>query len=146
VNAEAEATRLLREADIRVTVPRILIFGYLLSTKTHPTCEQIYNSLKDTNPSLSLASVYNVTDKLAEAKLIKQITAPDGTRHYDGVTKFHGHFYCLDCRNFFDISCKTADFLDELPGAEILNCEVTARGYCPKCAAASSGGKIRRNK
>ena len=136
MNAEAEATRLLREADIRVTVPRVLIFGYLLSHKTHPTCERIYNSLKASNPTLSLASVYNVTDKLSEEGLVKQITAPDGTRHYDGITEFHGHFYCLDCRNLFDINCKDHELFEELPGAVVVSCEVTARGYCPKCASA----------
>ena len=124
----------LREAGIRVTVPRVLILDYLLKNRVHPTCDDIYNALKDDNPKLSLASVYNVTEKLAQESLLIRIVSPDGERHYDSMTDFHGHFFCRKCGKIFDIKCIPESLFEELPGAVTTSISLTAEGKCPKCA------------
>ena len=54
----SESETILRNSGIRVTKPRVIIYDYILSTKSHPTCEEIYAALKDENPNLSFATVY----------------------------------------------------------------------------------------
>ena len=88
-NTEITSQDKLREAGIRVTGPRIRIYEYLLTHRTHPTCDDIYRSLKDEDKSLSLASVYNVTEKLSEVGLVAEIISPDGQKHYDGFLPEH---------------------------------------------------------
>ena len=134
MSIELSATDRLREAGIRVTVPRLLIFQYLIDNRTHPTCDRIYNDLKDNNPSLSLATVYNVTEKLADEKLVAVIVSPDGERHYDSVTDFHGHFYCDQCSSIFDFKCRPDKMPECLKGVVVKSVSYIARGYCPDCA------------
>ena len=134
MSIELSAQDRLREAGIRVTVPRLLIFQYLIDNRTHPTCDRIYNDLKDDNPSLSRATVYNVTEKLAEESLVTTIVSPDGERHYDSITDFHGHFYCDQCGSIYDFKCRPDKMPDCLKGAIVKNISYMARGYCPDCA------------
>ena len=127
----------LREAGIRVTTPRVIIYDYLLKHRTHPTCDEIFTGIRAENPSLSLASVYNVTEKLAAHDLILRIVSPDGERHYDAKTDFHAHFFCENCGKIYDVSCDRENDMLELPGAVINSISVSAYGLCPSCAAES---------
>ncbi|MCQ2504096.1 MAG: transcriptional repressor [Saccharofermentans sp.] len=131
---ELSATDRLRESGIRVTVPRRIIFQYLIDNKTHPTCDRIYNDLKDTNSSLSLATVYNVTEKLVQENLVNVFVAPDGEHHYDSITEFHGHLYCEQCMTIFDFKSKPDKIPDILKGAVIKSVSYMAVGHCPECA------------
>ena len=93
----------------------------------------IYKDLKSDDGSLSLASVYNVTEKLAEAGLINELISPDGQKHYDGVIDFHGHFFCKECGKIMDVSC-CKDFLpDELEGARVDSMSLIMSGICHDC-------------
>lgn len=128
-----EAETILRNSGIRVTKPRLLIYDYIMSTKSHPTCDEIYDALKKDNPTLSFATVYNVTEKLYAEKVLLRLNAPTGERRYDAVVDFHGHFYCDKCNKVFDISCNDSSFIAPIKGFELKNIEVTATGLCPDC-------------
>lgn len=128
-----EAKRILREADVKVTTPRILILQFLLDNLIHPTCEQIYSSIKEDNANISLASVYNVTEKLTSEKIIRQIITPDGLKHYDGVVDFHSHFYCNHCEKLYDVECDQDSIKINFPGSVQLTHEIMTRGICPTC-------------
>ena len=132
-NTEITSQDKLREAGIRVTGPRIRIYEYLLTHRTHPTCDDIYRSLKDEDKSLSLASVYNVTEKLSEVGLVAEIISPDGQKHYDGIIDFHGHFFCKSCGKIMDVSC-SHDFLPEhLEGCKVDSVSLVISGECKDC-------------
>ena len=134
-NAEITSQDRLREAGLRVTVPRLRVYEYLLTHRTHPTCDDIYNGLKNDEGSLSLASVYNVTEKLAEAGLVNEIVSPDGQKHYDGMIDFHGHFFCKVCGSIIDVSC-CKDFSPEnLEGSRVDSVSLIIRGLCKDCVA-----------
>lgn len=123
----------LREAGIRITGPRLRIYDYLLTHRTHPTCEDIYKDLKTDDDSLSLASVYNVTDKLAEVGLVTELISPDGHKHYDGITDFHGHFFCKKCSNVMDVMCCKDFAVDALEGNRIDSVSLIISGVCKVC-------------
>lgn len=123
----------LREAGIRITGPRLRIYDYLLTHRTHPTCEDIYKDLKTDDDSLSLASVYNVTDKLAEVGLVTELISPDGQKHYDGITDFHGHFFCKKCSNVMDVMCCKDFVADTLEGNRIDSVSLIISGVCKDC-------------
>lgn len=123
----------LREAGIRVTTPRVIILEYLMKNYTHPTCEQIYQAILKDNPSMAFASVYNVTDKLANVGLIKRLVSPDGEYHYDANNKYHGHFFCDKCNSIYDLSCDHEIKFEELSGAAIKNVSISVMGTCQDC-------------
>ena len=127
-----EAERILRNSGIRITRPRVEVYDYILSKRTHPTCEEIYDNLKDVNPSLSLATVYNVTERLVDEKLLLRLNSPNGERRFDGTLKMHGHLYCEVCGNVYDFNIKR-DLVSGNSDFIFKNIDVTAAGICPNC-------------
>ena len=130
-----EAEQRLRDSGIRVTKPRLQVYDYIIRYRTHPTCEEIHRGLKDESPSLSLATVYNVTEKLCDEHLLNRLISPDGERRFDGTLEFHGHFYCRECgliRDFFcdgDIVSDSKNIAD----CKLEELEIKAVGLCPDC-------------
>ena len=55
----------LREKGFKVTPQRIAICEFILSSKNHPTADQVYQVVKKKYPTLSLATVYQ-TDRSNE--------------------------------------------------------------------------------
>lgn len=130
---EISAQDRLREAGIRVTTPRLLVYQYLLDNKIHPTCDQIYNSVHKDNPGISLASVYNVTEKLVEERLVMKITSPNGEGHYDSITDYHGHFFCNKCGEIYDFPARYDKLPPNLSGSHITSVSYVVEGHCPSC-------------
>lgn len=127
-----EAEHILRSSGIRITKPRVDVYDYIISKKSHPTCEEIYDNLKGSNPSLSLATIYNVTERLVDENLLIRITAPNGERRFDGTINFHGHFYCESCGMVFDYEIKREQ-LESDSRFIYKNIDVMASGICPDC-------------
>ncbi|MCQ2529410.1 MAG: transcriptional repressor [Saccharofermentans sp.] len=123
----------LREAGIRVTGPRVAILDFLMKDKSHPTCDRIFEAVKANSEKMSLASVYNVTEKLYEAGLVRRLLSPDGEYHYDGVYGFHGHFFCNKCNSIYDIKCDRNINYEELDGAVVQTVALSTYGICPQC-------------
>lgn len=127
------ATERLRASGLRVTNPRVLIYAFLIENNSHPTCDEIYSSLKDEEEGLSFASVYNVTQKLSEVGLVNELVTPDGQKHYDAQIKFHGHFFCNRCNSIFDFNCTKELYEKQLGKHKLDTINVYAKGLCEKC-------------
>lgn len=128
-----ESEAFLRNLGIRVTKPRVMIYDYIATTKSHPTCEEIYEALKNDNPTLSFATVYNVTEKLYEEKVLLRLNSPTGERRYDATTVFHGHFYCDNCGRVSDLSCKNEEIFTSVQDFDIKSVDITVTGICADC-------------
>ncbi len=80
-----------------------MIYEYLKNTTSHPRADDIYLALKDSIPSLSLATVYrNLKFFESEGKAIS-INRADGSQSFDGDTSVHYHFECKCCNKIFDV-------------------------------------------
>lgn len=129
----------LREAGLKVTVPRIKIMQILESAKDHHlTAEDVYKILLEGNEDVGLATVYRVLTQFEAAGLV--------TRHYfeGGLSVFelsqgdhHDHLVCVQCH-------KVVEFVD--PVIETRQTEIAKRygfrmtdhslhiyGICPEC-------------
>jgi Fur family peroxide stress response transcriptional regulator len=129
----------LKEANLRLTPQRIAICDLLASTDTHPTAQDIYETLRPQFPSMSLATVYNTLDALVELGAVNEIgTAGDGSLHYDADTGPHVNLACLRCHRVIDLPSKYVGALDrEVEGSsgyQILGSRVMYYGICPECA------------
>ena len=67
------AAQSLQEKNIRPSLLRIKILEYLISVKTHPTVDEIYDKLLPEIPTLSKTTVYNTLKLLVEAGFPKQL-------------------------------------------------------------------------
>lgn len=128
----------LKEAGMRLTHQRRVICDYLAKTDAHPTAATIYEALKPGLPSLSLMTVYNTLNTLAELGAIQVIgQAGDDTVHYDSDTEPHINLICIDCQKIEDYPSpyirNLEQAIDAGSGFRIQGARVVFYGLCPEC-------------
>lgn len=99
----------IRDAGFKVTPQRLSIYMAVLESKEHPKVEHIYQSLKEANPSFTLATVYRTLESFADAGLITRIFHPGQSKRYDGNVEDHHHLVCNHCEQVSDISLAMLD-------------------------------------
>ncbi|WP_416335338.1 Fur family transcriptional regulator [Anaerococcus sp. DFU013_CI05] len=124
---------LLEEKGIRLSHQRLLILNYLALNHTHPTAEKIYKDLKEVDPVISQATVYNTLNLLAEKKIIKELDFNMNSKRYEFRKRFHGHFICEKCGSISDFEVIDHNLPDELTNYDIRSEEIVYRGLCHNC-------------
>src|SRR5437868_14962876 len=87
----------------KVTSQRLIIWRTLADDKTHPTAEAIYQRVKPSLPSLSLATLYSILNELVEWGELRRFDAGDGSIHFDPDTSPHAELICLRCHKVRDV-------------------------------------------
>lgn len=87
---------------LKATPQRMAIFKSICETDEHPSTEQIYEAIKSTNPTISLATVYKTLETLAEVGLIAKIKTDENIVRYDAGTDSHNHVYCTRTNKVID--------------------------------------------
>ena len=118
-----------------MTRQRRIIHDYLLSTKSHPTAEEIYMNVKKNMPSIAVGTVYRNLSLMTDAGEVRRITVPEHPDRYDGDVSPHDHLLCMKCKKLFDIGSVGVDIPT---GTLVLGYEVTVKTICPACAGAES--------
>ena len=127
----------LRQHHLKVTPQRLAIFHTLENTTAHPSAETIYNSLRDTHPTMSLATVYKTLDALVKASLVQQLNVGEDSYRYDAMTAPHPHIICTCCKKVFDLESSALpsnkEQIEELTGFNLSHEQVYFYGTCPDC-------------
>lgn len=132
----SDVKELLRGRGVKPTVHRIEILRYIMSTRIHPTADEVYEYFRKEErlPVLSRATVYNTLKALAEAGLVTVIITPDAVR-YDYVTKGHHHFYCHACRKVYDVELNVElPRIEKINGHVVQHAQLTMVGVCQVCS------------
>lgn len=90
---------------------RDAIINCLADRMDHPTAETIYKELKQTNPSISLGTVYRNLNQLVSWNTIQKISTGFGPDRFDPTHEPHAHFYCTKCGCVSDITVDDTSFL-----------------------------------
>lgn len=124
------------ETKFKNSEKRNELLKILRGTKTHPSAEWIYQQMKETYPTIGLATVYRNLKILLEQNLIFKVDVGDGTDHFDaGIEIPHDHAYCRMCGGIFDIYDIPDTYLNEL-SADDFSVEAHSLilyGKCKKC-------------
>ena len=72
------------------------------ASREHMTAEQIFQVLRQTYPTVVLATVYNNLNKLWAAGLVRKISLQGMPDRYDRVER-HDHLVCRGCGKLVDI-------------------------------------------
>ncbi|MDD3153618.1 MAG: Fur family transcriptional regulator [Victivallaceae bacterium] len=124
----------LVQTGIRPSAPRVAVLRSLKSRTDHPTAEMLYCDLKDDNPSLSLATVYNTVKVLLAKELIQEVPGGGETLRFDGDISVHGHFFCDECQSVSDIFYDRDTPIPPPPeGYRVRGVRIQYHGLCPKC-------------
>ena len=122
------------DKKMRNSTTRNSIYEYLCGTKAHPSAEMIYLDLRETNPNLSLGTVYRNLNQLEELGKIICVATYDNKERYDANCSDHLHFVCENCGrviDFMDADLETAKAACGLPK----NIRISSiHGICDSCS------------
>lgn len=85
----------LEASGRRLTKQRAAVFDLLRRAEHHPTAEDVYRRVKETVPSISLATVYKALEALVDSGLASKLVGANGSARYDGRGDRHYHLRCL---------------------------------------------------
>lgn len=127
----------LEQSGQRSTKQREHIYALLLEKRNHPTADDVYARAKEEMPTISLATVYNCLETLAETKLIRQVNFErEPTRYCPNLTK-HAHFYCRESGEIVDVELSDQlieELMNVLPeGFSAKHIEISYDGACAEC-------------
>ena len=132
----AELTELFRERGLKVTPQRQCIFRLLHGNAAHPTAEAVYAAARAEMPTISLKTVYQTLNDLAEMGELHVLDLGTGSGRFDPNVDAHHHLVCDRCGKVRDLY---VDFPDvrvprsKAHGFRILDTEVVFRGVCDEC-------------
>ena len=124
----------LKDNGIKPSFQRIKIYEFLMTSREHPTVENIYNALYDQIPTLSKTTVYNTLKIFVDKGIAMAITIDENEVHFDAFTKLHGHFKCQRCNKIYDFDVALEDLVSEaLDDFEVLEQQMFLYGICSSC-------------
>lgn len=127
----------------RMTAQRRLILETLGSMESHPTAEEIFEVVKERDPSLHLSTVYRTLRWLEqEGLIIARIF--DGERRQERFDPAHPtehyHFVCNSCKKVIEFDTLLVNTIKaqfELhSGAQVESGSVVLYGLCDECRQA----------
>ena len=124
----------LAEHGVKASLPRVKIYEYLNTYRSHPTVDEIYNALSDELITLSKTTVYNTLDLFVKNNLAIQVLIEDNEARYDSDTSNHGHFKCIKCNTVYDFNYDlAASNIPSLEGFTLEEYHTYIKGVCNKC-------------
>ena len=142
VPTTAELERLIREAALRVTRPRVAV---LTAVHEHPHADtdSIINVVRTDLTEVSHQAVYDVLKALTTAGLLRKIQPAGSVARYEArIGDNHHHVVCRSCGTIADVDCAVGETpcltASDDNGFAIDEAEVVYWGLCPACTATTT--------
>lgn len=128
----------LRDNGHKITPQRLAIVDILAKSEGHPSVENIYDQVKRTFPTMSLATVYRNIVLIKSLGEVLELGFPDGSNRYDGNKPYpHPHVICIKCNKIVDPDLASLDEMKKEVASEthfkILNHRLDFFGICNNC-------------
>ena len=134
-----DVERVLRDASLRVTRPRVAV---LSAVREHPhaTTDRLIDLVRGDLGEVSHQAVYDVLRALTAAGLLRRIQPAGSVARYETrVGDNHHHVVCRACGSIADVDCAVGHApcltASDDEGFTIDEAEVVYWGLCPRCAA-----------
>jgi Fe2+ or Zn2+ uptake regulation protein len=82
---------ILQSKKLKASSARLLLLKKLSEPQGHYSAEDLFQSLKDTLPGLSLATVYKNLEDLRASGILRMVALPDQVRQYEWERGDHLH-------------------------------------------------------
>jgi Fur family ferric uptake transcriptional regulator len=128
---------MLREADLRVTRPRIAVLR-AVHAHPHADTDSIIGAVRGDLPKVSHQAVYDSLRALTTAGLVRRIQPSGSVARYESRTgDNHHHVVCRSCGAIADVDCAVGEApcltASDDRGFSIEEAEVVYWGLCPDC-------------
>jgi Fur family transcriptional regulator, stress-responsive regulator len=141
VPTTSDFERLLREAALRVTRPRVAVLSAVYD-HPHADTDSLIGAVRQESGEVSHQAVYDVLRALTGAGLVRRVQPSGSVARYEArVGDNHHHVVCRSCGAIVDVDCAVGyspclTAADDA-GYEIDEAEVIYWGRCPACATSS---------
>lgn len=109
------------------------VYEIVTASREHMTAEQIFEALRQTYPTVALATVYNNLNKLWNAGLIRRVSLEGMPDRYDRTEK-HDHLVCRRCGRLLDVSLDDlTEQLQRQVGVSLLSYDLKLMYICDDC-------------
>lgn len=133
---ELAVDMLLRDHGLRATPQRAVVIEALRGL-SHPDAEAVFDYAQKRQSSVSLATVYNVLDRLKDAGLVALLEF-HGRRYFDMRVEHHDHVHCRSCGRLADAirHSETRIVTPPITSWMIEDQSLVWEGVCPECQQA----------
>jgi Fe2+ or Zn2+ uptake regulation protein len=113
---EAAVQTLFCEHHLRFTRQRYAVYCSLAGEDTHPTADQLYHQLADSDAGISLATVYNTLEALVKSGLAQKLADGGTSARYDAIVDDHLHLRDCATGSLMDVPVSLGKrLLDNIP-------------------------------
>ena len=103
------------------------------TSHSHMTAEQVFETLRQTYPTVVLATVYNNLNRLWEEDRVRKISVEGMPDRYDRFQR-HDHLVCKGCGRLLDVDLGDLTHqLEEKAGISILSYDLKLMYLCEEC-------------
>jgi Fur family transcriptional regulator, ferric uptake regulator len=134
----------LEKDGYRLSAPRAAVVDTLATLGCSVTAKEIADRLREQGEDIGVASIYRTLDLLDRLRLARRVDAAEGVARYEPIDpsgEHHHHLVCQSCGEvtaFEDGELEQAiEQLSRRVDYAIDAHDVTLRGECPGCRAAS---------
>lgn len=142
MKSPAELAEAFRARGLKVTPQRECIFGVLHHSAVHPTADAVYAAARDRMPTMSLKTVYQTLNDLAQMGEIQLLDLGTGATRFDPNVDPHHHLVCRSCGKVRDLFAPYPGLAvpeDQRQGFAVDEAEVVFRGVCADCLGSEAG-------
>jgi len=123
---------------LAATHQRQVIYNTVIALPGHPSPEDIYERVKKSIPSISLATVYKNLRTFFDSGLLREVSLHHGSLRVESNFEPHHHLVCVRCKSIMDLEEARLEPLrlrKKLPrGFQIKRITVDILGVCASCA------------
>lgn len=131
-------------AGVRMTPQRIAILHEVRDAGGHMTAGEIYERVREKNPTVAYGTVYRTLHLLAEHGVILEFPFGDQASRFDGRTERHDHVHCTVCGHLADVDVPSAllarHVAEEQTGFSVEAHQTIFSGVCPTCQVVGREG------
>jgi Fur family ferric uptake transcriptional regulator len=129
---------MLRQADLRVTRPRLAVLA-AVHDHPHADTDTIIGAVRRDSTEVSHQAVYDVLRALTSVGLVRRIQPTGSVALYEArVGDNHHHLVCRSCGAIVDVDCAVGEApcltASDQAGYTIDEAEVIYWGRCPTCS------------
>jgi Fur family transcriptional regulator, ferric uptake regulator len=121
----------------RNTIQRRILLEEIRKTRRHITANELYHSVRDRLPHISLGTVYRNLELLYEAGEVRKLGGAGQETKFDGVTETHHHLRCRRCGRIDDVSGSLSLVVEgeiaNSSGWHLSGPSIEFEGICPDC-------------
>ncbi|AVP37478.1 transcriptional repressor [Staphylococcus felis] len=133
----SDSINTLRQAGVRITPQRQAILSFLIKSDTHPTADEIYQSLSPDFPNISVATIYNNLKVFKNTGIVKELSYGDASSRFDFDTQNHYHVICESCGKIVDFHYPLLHEVEKLAqhvtDFEVSHHRMEIYGICQEC-------------